>query len=92
MKGTNGIIAINEFHDAEYSESDCIRCMKCVEVCPMGLMPLEIDLYYRLGDMAQCKRLFAQSCINCGCCSYECPAKRRLAEHISDAGKKIKGR
>jgi len=44
-KGSNGVIVFNEETDWLYKENPCIRCNKCVEACPMRLMPMEIDQY-----------------------------------------------
>lgn len=88
-KGSSGVVAINEEHDEVFREDPCIRCNRCVDVCPMALLPLRIDYYARKGRLDQCKRFYAKSCINCGCCSYICPARRRLAENITKAKEAI---
>lgn len=67
--------------------SPCIRCGGCVQVCPAGLSPFQIEFAWLKGDKEQCERLRAKQCIVCGCCSYVCPAKRELAYHISMARK-----
>lgn len=64
----------------------CIRCGKCVGVCPMGLLPLYL---YRFRENAeQLKRLHGLDCIECGCCAYTCPGKLPLVEKIR-GGKQI---
>ncbi len=68
-------------------ESPCIRCGGCVQVCPAGLSPFQIEFAWLKGDKEQCERLHAKQCIVCGCCSYVCPAKRELAYHVSMAKK-----
>ncbi|WP_303754163.1 electron transport complex subunit RsxC [Enterococcus sp. S86.2] len=89
-KGSNGIIVFNEAHDGKYPESPCIRCNRCVEVCPVRLEPQNIDLAYRSGDLFTCDQLLATACINCGCCTYVCPARRNLAANITQASGEIK--
>ncbi len=84
-KGNNGLVIFNTAQPLPPQEDPCIRCNRCVSACPMRLMPLFIDRAYRQGDDARTAQLQAQSCINCGCCSYVCPAKRRLAENITRA-------
>lgn len=67
--------------------SPCIRCGGCVQVCPAGLEPFQIEFAWLKGDREQCEKLHAKQCIVCGCCSYVCPAKRELTYHISMAKK-----
>lgn len=69
-------------------ESNCIRCAKCVEHCPMGLMPNELAQRARRGDDDGFQQFHGTDCIECGSCSYICPAKRQLAQSIR-AWKKI---
>ena len=71
-------------------ESNCIRCGKCVEHCPMGLMPFMLNrLILQKNDDGFVKE-HGMDCIECGSCSYICPAKRQLAQSIR-AQKKIEG-
>ena len=51
-----------------------------MKVCPLGLMPAEIDKAYRIKDIEDLKRLKVNLCMNCGSCTYACPANRNLAE------------
>lgn len=88
-KGSNGLVVFNEEHDGKYPEAPCIRCNRCVKVCPVRLEPQNIDLAYRSGDLFRCDQLMAEECINCGCCTYVCPARRNLAAMITEAGNKI---
>lgn len=55
----------------------------------MRLMPMFIDRYYREIKLEDCGRFQAESCINCGCCTYVCPSFRTLAENITSAKEKI---
>ncbi len=68
-------------------ETGCFRCGKCVEVCPMKLMPLKLERAFDKKDINALKRLNAQLCLNCGSCSYVCPAKRRIPEKNMQAQK-----
>lgn len=88
-KGSNAIIVFNEEHDEKTNESPCIRCNRCVEVCPVRLEPQNIDLAYRSNDLFTCDQLLATACINCGCCTYVCPARRHLAANITKASAAI---
>lgn len=60
--------------------SNCIRCGRCLRACPLDLMPSMIEKAYDSGDVEALKKLKVTLCMNCGSCSYVCPAKRNLAE------------
>ena len=73
--------------------SNCIKCAKCVSVCPMALEPYLLSNMSKRGMFADLEPLKITDCIECGSCSYECPAKRQLAQSIRatkkiEAGKK----
>jgi electron transport complex protein RnfC len=88
LKGTSGILFFGEeyLEMAPEEESLCIRCASCVDSCPIGLLPVFIDHAYRRNDVKLAESLNAVDCIECGVCSYVCPAKRHLTENI----KKVK--
>lgn len=77
-KTTNALLAFKSYD--ERKTSACIRCGRCVNVCPLGLMPAEIDRAYKLRDIEDLKALKVTLCMNCGSCTYVCPANRKLAE------------
>ena len=58
----------------------CIRCGRCVRACSMNLMPTELEKAFDLKDAERLKKLSINTCMNCGACTYVCPAKRNLAE------------
>jgi electron transport complex protein RnfC len=81
-KGTSGILLIEEKIANRPEYLDCIRCSRCVSVCPMGLEPY---LLMTLGekqifDRAEQERVM--DCIECGSCSYTCPSNRPLLDYI----------
>lgn len=78
VKTSNALLAAKNFD--ERRTSACIRCGRCVRVCPLGLMPAEIDKAYRIRDIEDLKSLKVLLCMNCGSCTYVCPANRKLAE------------
>lgn len=78
MKTTNALLAFNKYD--ERKTSACIRCGRCVSVCPLGLMPAELEKAYKIKDIEDLKSLKVNLCMNCGSCSYICPANRKLAE------------
>ncbi len=82
IKTSSAILAFNEEEANLPQERNCIRCGKCVEHCPVGLMPLELNknVIYKEDDLF--KKNNGLDCIECGSCSFICPAKRHLAQSI----------
>ena len=78
VKTSNALLAFN--HYDERKTSSCIRCGRCVRVCPLGLMPADIDRAYKIRNIDELKQLKVMLCMNCGSCTYVCPANRKLAE------------
>lgn len=80
MKNTNAILAF-EAGDAVLAEpTACIKCGRCIAHCPISLMPAEIETAFRLGRMDQLETFKVNLCMECGCCSYGCPAHRPLVQ------------
>ena len=77
-KQNNAILAMNKIESSE--ELPCIRCGRCMNACPLNLMPMELDKAYRKRDTEALNRYKLSLCMNCGCCTYVCPSKRKLAE------------
>lgn len=82
VKGTSGILALDARYAVQPPENNCMRCGKCVEVCPMGLMPLMIDQAARLKNWERAESFLAMNCMECGSCTYICPSKRHLVQSI----------
>ncbi|MBR5295919.1 MAG: electron transport complex subunit RsxC [Clostridia bacterium] len=78
-KTTNAVIAIKE---KTYKESPCIRCGRCVKVCPVGLMPLELAKSVVRGNLKRAEFYHITTCCGCGSCTYICPARIPLLENI----------
>lgn len=78
LKTTNAILAFKDIKEPKTTA--CIRCGSCIRVCPMNLMPVEIESAYKAKDVEALQSLKIMLCMNCGCCSYICPAHRPLAE------------
>ncbi len=77
---TNNAVLFFEGTAAGQEPTPCIRCGRCVRACSMNLMPTELESAYDAGDIEQLKKLKVNLCMNCGACSYVCPAKRNLSE------------
>ena len=78
-KSTGGLLAFGE-EGVHAQESPCIRCGRCVEACPMRLVPTRIDAYARRSQWEECSKLGAMNCMECGACTFVCPAKRELTQ------------
>lgn len=81
-KTFSSLLCFTKDEVAEYEPGNCIRCGRCVEVCPAGLMPTKLSEVADHGDFALFDQLNGCECVECGCCSYVCPAKRRLTQSM----------
>lgn len=89
IKGTSGILVLNE-EEADIPEpTPCIRCGKCVDVCPIKLLPLYISAYALDERYEKAEEYHALDCIECGACSYICPSRRPLVPSIRLAKREI---
>lgn len=94
IKNNNAILVFDKEKASFPEESDCIRCGSCFRSCPLNLMPTEIEKEYHLANIEGLKKLKVSMCMECGCCSYVCPAKKqlsminRLAKRMAQEGKK----
>lgn len=80
LKQNNAILAFAE-EDVRLTEpSTCIRCGRCVDSCPMNLVPPWIAAAYQNGDAAAMEKLGVMTCMECGCCSFSCPASRQIVQ------------
>ena len=90
-KGTSGILLIPSLEAKRKAMKECIRCSKCLTVCPMGLNPtLLMNLTeYEVWDRAEKNAI--TDCIECGSCSYTCPSDRPLLDYIRLGKNKVNG-
>ncbi len=89
VKGTSAILAFTEDALSHKEEAPCIKCGKCVEKCPMGLMPLFLNAYARRGDLEKCLDYHIMDCIECGVCSYLCQCDKHPVQAIKVAKQSI---
>lgn len=87
-KGCSGILALGQ-ESCEPRESACIRCGRCIRSCPMGLLPAKLDALTRGMRFDEAEKLGVMNCIECGACTYVCPAKRSLTQSFRTAKKVI---
>ncbi len=81
-KQNNAILALDDRKDLIKKERDCIRCGRCVDVCPMSLMPTLIERYARVKDTEKLKSIGVNVCMECGSCAYSCPSGRPLVQYM----------
>lgn len=89
IKGTNAILVMTEEEAKPEKVYPCIKCGKCLEVCPVRLQPLYVGGYAIKKNFDKAEAYNALDCVECGACSYICPAKRPLAESIRLAKREI---
>jgi len=78
LKNNNAVLALAEDFAVLPQSSACINCGRCIEACPLNLMPNRINRAYQRKDIEALNRLKVMLCMECGCCSFVCPAKREL--------------
>jgi electron transport complex, RnfABCDGE type, C subunit len=91
VKGSSSVLYLSEPVTRRRPETNCIRCGRCADACPMGLEPFLLNRLYRAGDLDALERNAAQDCIECGCCLYSCPAYIPLLDYIRQAKGQVTG-
>lgn len=89
MKNTSGILLIPVETVSQYTSEPCIRCGRCVEACPMDILPATISQAVENGRFDWAEQLNVLACIECGSCSYLCPSRRPLNQHFKRAKAEI---
>ena len=82
IKGTSGILILDDKTGSLKPESPCIACARCVDVCPMKLVPSQIATFVEYNRFDEAHDNNVLDCIECGTCSFICPAKRNLVHYI----------
>jgi electron transport complex protein RnfC len=82
FKGGSGILLISEKEARRKPETNCIRCAKCVQACPMGLEPYLLVKQAQRNKYDELEANKLQDCMECGCCLYSCPAHIPLLDYI----------
>jgi len=86
IKGTNAVL-VKEGRPIQ--EQDCISCSKCIEVCPVSLMPTMLAKYAKVDMYDECENYYIADCFECGACAYACPANIPIVHYIKVAKKEL---
>lgn len=89
VKTTSSLLALSEAAVGYDEGTPCIRCGKCVDHCPMHLMPLYLSQFSRRGELEKAEEYNVLDCIECGLCSYLCPGKQAPLQSIRIAKQQI---
>ena len=90
IKGTSGILAFSRNEVKREVTHPCIRCSKCLKVCPMGLNPTSIARAIERGNYELAQEYNVMDCVECGACSYICPGNSNIVGLIKLAKQKIR--
>ena len=82
VNGSNSITVISGREAKRHEPGPCLRCAKCVDVCPMGLEPYLLATASSMKMWDKCEEELITSCIECGSCQFTCPAFRPLLDNI----------
>lgn len=82
VKGTSGILVIKNEESRRRATENCIRCAKCVSVCPMGLEPYLLERLVNASEIQTAADNQILDCMECGSCQFICPSTRPLLDYI----------
>ncbi|MGN0200287.1 MAG: electron transport complex subunit RsxC [Candidatus Cryptobacteroides sp.] len=91
VKGSSSVLYLSEESTRRKPQSNCIRCGKCADACPMGLEPFLLYRLNKAGNTDELEKNAVQDCIECGCCLYSCPANIPLLDMIRQAKGQVMG-
>ena len=90
IKATNSILCLLKDENGAAENPVCLRCGKCVGVCPMRLQPLYLYRYVNAERIDELNRLHLMDCIECGSCAFTCPGKLPLVETFRKGKKAVR--
>lgn len=82
MKATSGILVLTKDEINDHQETPCLKCGKCVDACPLELVPTKMARYSQLEKLEEAEELDITVCMECGTCAYTCPANIPLVQWI----------
>ena len=88
-KTVSGILLLSKEESTLQEEQPCIRCARCIDVCPSNLMPSLIASSVRNSDFETAEKAGVMDCMKCGCCSYVCPAHSKFIQWVEIGRQKI---
>ena len=89
VKTFSCFLAFTKDEVAANQPSNCIRCGRCVSVCPQKLMPAKLSVLADHNQFDEFEKLYGAECVECGSCSFVCPAKRNLAQSMKTGRKQV---
>ena len=81
-KGTSGVTVLTRDDVKKAQETNCVRCGRCVDVCPMNLVPTKLAIAARHQATDVAEAYYITACVECGCCAFTCPASLPLVQLI----------
>ncbi len=88
-KTTSGLLFLAPQETQTFNSMPCIACGRCIEACPMYLVPAELSQMLEAEDYEAAEELNVLDCIECGCCAFACPAHRPLVQHMKQGKSKV---
>jgi Na+-translocating ferredoxin:NAD+ oxidoreductase subunit C len=89
VKATSSILVLGKRDVGAFTEGSCIRCGRCIKVCPVGLMPNYLAGFAKLKNWERMEEFHVTDCIECGCCAYGCPARVFLVQQFKVAKREL---
>lgn len=90
VKACNAVTVLGKKNRFYVNDPHCIRCGKCIDVCPIRLMPVMMYGAFQTNDAEEMKKVDMLDCIECGCCAYNCPARIPLVQAFRTGKQKIR--
>ncbi len=88
-KTTSGLLFLAPNQVSIFKSMPCIGCGRCVDACPMALVPAELSQMLEAEDYETAEELSVLDCIECGCCAFVCPAHRPLVQHMKQGKSRV---
>jgi len=92
QKNTSAVILMNEEELVVWEEGPCIRCGRCIRSCPMLLSPVVMNIALKADDLDEAVETGLLDCIECGSCSYICPARVKLTQRFRTGKQRLRNR